>query len=91
MNPRKGLKREGMRSYRVSGPEGELLIDRAPEMRRFFVRRPEWPNGFYSVCERRLTDARAYAESAVGIGDDGYPYPDVPKCLRRWKPKARIA
>ena len=88
-NPRKGLIRQGYRTYLVPTQDGRTFaIDRdAP--RRFFVRPQDWPrNGFFAFKFARLTDALAYIRQAP-VFNDNYPYPEVPQFLRRWKPEVR--
>jgi hypothetical protein len=83
MNPRKGLKRHGMRAYIVQGPERAILIERErPSV--FRVRPADMPPAFDFGQYRRLGVARQYAEELAAI--DNFPDPKMPVCLRRWKP-----
>ena len=69
MNPRKGLKRVGLRTYAVEGLGPTILIDRE-RARKFRIRRETYPPGFYFQEFRRLTDARAAAEHWVNFCED---------------------
>lgn len=62
---RKGLKRAGMRAYRVDGPHGAYIIER--ERRAFFtVRREGVPRDFFNEGFRALWIARLAAENWAG-------------------------
>lgn len=74
---RKGLKREGMRAYRVTGPAGTFIIERERPW-RFVVRPLGWPRApggkgrqrdvfFQNEAHRTLTAARAFAEARAGL------------------------
>lgn len=67
MNPRRGLKRHGMRSYIVKGPLGDFLIERERPW-RFALRRADMPPGFFMERFRRLGAAREVAEAYAGAG-----------------------
>lgn len=80
MNPRKGLKRYGLRAYIVQGPERAILIERErPSVYR--VRPFDMPTAFDFGQYRRLTLARKYAEELAAI--DTWPDPRMPVFLRR--------
>lgn len=65
MTARKGLKRAGLRSYRVDGPKGSVFIER--ERRNHFLVRPAWiPRSFNYGDYRLLRDAAAYARQLAG-------------------------
>lgn len=83
MNSRKGLHRCGMRAYLIQGPERAVVIER--ERRGAFRVRPaDMPPQFHFGQYRLLRIARQYAEQLAAV--DSFPYPEVPVCLRRWKP-----
>lgn len=65
-NPRKGLKRYGMRSYIVSGPSALIVIERERPW-RYSIRHEDMPSGFYMEKFKRLWQARAAAE-AISVG-----------------------
>lgn len=65
MDPRKGLKRHGMRSYIVESPVATIIIDRERPW-RFAIRHLDMPPGFYMQKFRRLGNARAVAEAYAG-------------------------
>lgn len=84
---RKGLKREGQRSYRVVGPDKEILIMRDRPW-RWFVRPASFPqtfDGFFAMQFPRLCEARAYAEREAGVARPFDLVRDMPKFLRRKK------
>ena len=87
---RKGLKRVGMRRYIVAGSDGRVLAIDKDAPSRWYVQPPDWPrNGFFAHRFKRLRDARAYAEQAIGQND--YWPDDMPKFLRRAKFERRAA
>lgn len=80
-NARKGLERQGCRTYLVRGAKRVVAIDREYN-RKFAVRDATFPrNSFFAQMFRRLRDARSYAEEFAGI--DTWPDPAMPKFLRR--------
>lgn len=68
MNPRKGLKRFGMRSYIIRGPKDAIVIERERPW-RFSIRHEDMPVGFYMERFRLLREARAAAEEWAGIDE----------------------
>jgi hypothetical protein len=65
MDPRKGLKRYGMRSYIVKGPKAVIVIERERPW-RFSIRHETMPPGFFMEKFKRLGKARAAAETYAG-------------------------
>lgn len=67
---RKGLKRWGMRAYRIVGPRGAQIIERERPW-RFTVYPEGWPRdpkgSFFDIRFNRLYKARAHAEIQAGI------------------------
>ena len=63
---RKGLKKDGMRGYVVTGPAGAFFIER-DRPGRFLLRAPHTPKPFHNGDYRRLRDARRDAESWAGL------------------------
>lgn len=66
---RKGLKRHGMRAYRVRGPKGVQIIER-DRPSKFFVYPEGWPRDggqFFCLKFNRLYKAREHAEGQAGI------------------------
>lgn len=89
-NPRKGLKRLGMRSYTITGPLGTFIIERE-RPRKFSVRRSGMHPAFFFQKFKLLRDARSAAEVWAAIEEpDDFPYPEVPKALRRWHPRKSV-
>lgn len=76
MTSRAGLKRIGMRMWRVAGPVKNMLIEKeTPNL--WFVwpeGQPRVPGGFMVMEFARLGDARTWAEYRAGI---------IPYFLRR--------
>ena len=84
LNPRKGLKRYGMRSYIVRGPRGCWEIER--ERRNKFYVGPAplvRPSGFFAQKFNRLCEAREFAEQSAGIEHAFDPVEDCPRFLLR--------
>jgi len=65
MNPRKGLKRYGMRAYIVCGPRASIIIERERPW-RYAIRHEGHPAGFFMEKFKRLKIARAVAEKYAG-------------------------
>lgn len=66
MNARRGLKKIGMRTYQITGPDGVVEIER-DHARRWLVRGPGYPRPFFNMDALRLRDARDQAELWAGI------------------------
>lgn len=68
---RKGLKKIGMRSYRVDGPKDSYIITRDAPW-RFLVRNARSPvlfADFFALKFKRLKAARAWAEREAGVAE----------------------
>jgi hypothetical protein len=67
---RKGLKRYGMRSYLIEGPNGAKIIERDRPW-RFFVKdktlHAHRLGDLFALKFKRLRDAREFAEGLVGL------------------------
>lgn len=63
---RKGLKRSGMRSYAVEGPERTYEIER-DRPGKYLVREAGMPRAFFNCAYRTLTEARRTAEYWAGL------------------------
>lgn len=66
MNPRRGLKKLGLRCYIVRGLKASIIIERERPW-RFSIRHADMPPGFYMQKFRRLGKARAVAEAYAGV------------------------
>ena len=80
----KGLKRNGLRSWIVPSQTSRSIIIERERPRHFRIRPVDMPPAFYYAEYRLLRAARQHAEELAAL--DNYPCPELPLCLRRWKP-----
>lgn len=68
MDPRCGLRRDGLRGYLIEGPNGIWRIERDKRSTYYVAREPMLrPAGLFAQKFNRLGAARRYAESQAGM------------------------